>query len=79
MAITLVLLGLLISIAYYHLIIDVKNVKIPIGHVGVLTTKDGVVEPEPLLPGKYKINLNRYTVTLVNTEPQVYIMGEESK
>ena len=75
----IILMGL-IAIPFYTFIEHGKigisryeNVVIPENHVGVLIRiSNGSVEPEPLLPGNYSINLYLYKVEIVYTGKQTW-------
>ena len=70
-------LGVLIEYDNHYDVRHYKQVKIPEGYVGVLTQKwDGVVKKKPMYPGLYKINLDLYKVTLVDTQNREFVYSD---
>lgn len=54
------------------------NIRIPNGHVGVVTGCEGVL-PDPLMPGIYRLNRMEYNIELVNTQKQTYVFGVDNR
>jgi len=56
---------------HYHGVVIIQH-----GYVGVISGDKGV-EKDPLLPGRYYLDLNKYEVTTIYTEKQTYVFGDE--
>jgi hypothetical protein len=72
--------GTVLDMGWYYSIKTYPPTDIPIGYVGVLTNKTtGIVEPNPLKPGRYYLNHDYYKVDKIYTEKQTWHFGESKE
>lgn len=67
-------IGVLRDGGYYYHVRYYNHITIPQGYVGIVESCKGI-NSKTLSPGIYKINLDMYKVSLVDTTPKTYTWG----